>query len=45
MPAEINLINLSLPFKLGSVNCYLITHDDYILIDTGGSNKRADLEK
>jgi hydroxyacylglutathione hydrolase len=46
MPAEVNLINLSLPFKLGSVNCYLIkTHDDYILIDTGGSNKRADLEK
>jgi glyoxylase-like metal-dependent hydrolase (beta-lactamase superfamily II) len=46
MPAEVNSINLSLPFKLGSVNCYLIkTHDDYILIDTGGSNKRADLEK
>ena len=46
MPAEINSINLSLPFKLGSVNCYLIkTHDDYTLIDTGCSNKRADLEK
>jgi hypothetical protein len=37
MPAEVNSINLSLPFKLGSVNCYLIkTHDDYIPIDTGG---------
>jgi len=46
MPAEVNSISLSLPFKLGSVNCYLIkTHDDYILIDTGCSNKRADLEK
>jgi glyoxylase-like metal-dependent hydrolase (beta-lactamase superfamily II) len=46
MSAEVNSINLSLPFKLGSVNCYLIkTHKGYILIDTGGSNRRADLEK
>jgi len=35
-----------LPYKLGSVNCYLIETDTgYILIDTGGSNKRTDLEK
>jgi len=35
-----------LPYKLGGVNCYLIETDTgYILIDTGGSNKRTDLEK
>ncbi len=46
MPSKVNRINLSLPFRLGSVNCYLVTTDDgYILIDTGGSNNRADLEK
>ena len=46
MPHEIKTINLSLPFKLGSVNCYLIkTETGYILIDTGCSNRRTDLEK
>ena len=46
MTTEIKTIDLSLPFKLGSVNCYLIETDAcYILIDTGGSNKRNDLEK
>jgi len=46
MPAEIKTISLSLPYKLGNVNCYLVkTGDGYILIDTGGSNKRTDLEK
>jgi hydroxyacylglutathione hydrolase len=45
MPQEIKTIRLSLPLKLGNVNCYLIKTDDgYILIDTGGSNKRAELE-
>jgi hydroxyacylglutathione hydrolase len=40
------VIGLSLPFKLGSVNCYLIdTGSGYVLIDTGSSNRRADLEK
>jgi len=35
-----------LPYHLGSVNCYLIETDTgYILIDTGGSNKRTDLER
>ena len=43
---EIIPIRLSLPYKLGSVNCYLIKADaGYILIDTGGSNKRKELEK
>jgi hydroxyacylglutathione hydrolase len=46
MRQEIKTINLLLPYHLGSVNCYLIeTETGYILIDTGGSNKRTDLEK
>ena len=43
---KIVTINLSLPYRLGTVNCYLIETDTgYILIDTGCSNKRAELEK
>lgn len=46
MPQEIKTIRLPLPLKLGNVNCYLIETDaGYVLIDTGGSNKRAALEK
>jgi glyoxylase-like metal-dependent hydrolase (beta-lactamase superfamily II) len=46
MHQEIKTISLLLPYKLGSVNCYLIKTDTgYILIDTGGSNKRTDIEK
>jgi glyoxylase-like metal-dependent hydrolase (beta-lactamase superfamily II) len=46
MPQEIKTIRLSLPYHLGSVNCYLIKTDTgYILIDTGSSNQRASLEK
>jgi glyoxylase-like metal-dependent hydrolase (beta-lactamase superfamily II) len=46
MSTEIKTISLLLPYKLGGVNCYLIETDTgYILIDTGGSNKRTDLEK
>jgi len=46
MPQEIKTISLLLPYHLGSVNCYLVETDPgYILIDTGGSNKRTDLEK
>ncbi len=45
MPQEIKTIRLMLPYHAGSVNCYLIeTGSGYILIDTGGSNKRANLE-
>jgi hydroxyacylglutathione hydrolase len=40
----ITIIILSLPFRLGSVNCYLVgTSTGFILIDTGGSNQRAQL--
>jgi len=46
MPIEIKTISLSLPYKLGHVNCYLIETDSgYILIDTGCSNRRTNLEK
>ena len=46
MPHEIKTISLLLPYRLGSVNCYLIKTDiGHILIDTGCSNRRTDLEK
>jgi len=35
-----------MPFKLGSVNCYLLEYNtDYVLIDTGSANQRYELEK
>jgi hydroxyacylglutathione hydrolase len=46
MPQEIKTINLSLPYGLGSVNCYLTETDaGYVLIDAGSPNTRAGLEK
>ena len=46
MSQEIITIRLALPFRMGSVNCYLVRTDTgYILIDTGGSNKCAELER
>ena len=46
MQQQIQIINLLLPLNLGSVNCYLLQKDtDYILIDTGGSNKRTEIEE
>jgi hydroxyacylglutathione hydrolase len=45
MMQEITTIRLPLPFRMGSVNCYLAaTGTGYVLIDTGGSNERAYLE-
>jgi glyoxylase-like metal-dependent hydrolase (beta-lactamase superfamily II) len=45
MPA-IKIITLPLPFRLGTVNCYLVeTNAGFVLVDTGGSNQRAELEK
>jgi glyoxylase-like metal-dependent hydrolase (beta-lactamase superfamily II) len=46
LPTELKTITLSLPYGLGSVNCYLLEVEDggYILIDTVGSNKRTELE-
>ncbi|MBU7013513.1 MAG: MBL fold metallo-hydrolase [Theionarchaea archaeon] len=46
MSAEIKIIRLALPFRLGSVNCYLVrTNASHVLIDTGSSTKRSELEK
>ncbi len=46
MPQEITTITLAMPFRLGTVNCYLVdAGDGHILIDTGSSHARADLEK
>jgi hydroxyacylglutathione hydrolase len=46
MPQEIKTISLLLPYRFGVVNCYLIKiNAGYILIDTGCSNKRTNLEK
>jgi hydroxyacylglutathione hydrolase len=43
---RVRTISLSLPYRLGRVNCYLVQTDDgFVLVDTGGSNGRADLEK
>jgi glyoxylase-like metal-dependent hydrolase (beta-lactamase superfamily II) len=42
----IRTINLRLPFRLGSVNCYIVATDGgFFLVDTGASNKRRALEK
>jgi hydroxyacylglutathione hydrolase len=43
---EINPITLTLPYHLGTVNCYLVKTDTgYVLIDTGSANQRAALEQ
>ncbi len=43
---EIKTIPVMMPFKMGSVNCYLLENDaNYVLIDTGSSNQRSELEK
>jgi len=46
MNQEIKVISLALPYRLGRVNCYLLAAGaGHVLIDTGGSNRRADLQK
>jgi len=43
---DVKIITLSLPFKLGTVNCYLVETDTgFVLIDTGSSNRRTELER
>jgi glyoxylase-like metal-dependent hydrolase (beta-lactamase superfamily II) len=43
---EITIINLSLPFKMGNVNCYLIkTSSGFVLIDAGSSNQQTEIER
>lgn len=46
MSNQITTFCLSLPFRLGSVNCYLLKNESgYLLIDTGGTNRRMDLAR
>ncbi len=46
MSAAIKSIRLALPYRLGTVNCYLLACDTgYVLIDTGSSNRRAEVDK
>lgn len=46
MSLEIRTIPLTLPFRLGSVNCYLLKTDSgNILIDSGASKQQGALEK
>jgi hydroxyacylglutathione hydrolase len=43
---EIQMITLSMPFRMGTVNCYLVDTDaGFALIDTGSSNQRGTLQK
>jgi len=45
MSSEIHNIRLQMPFKMGLVNCYLVsTNNSYILLDTGPSNQRQRLQ-
>jgi hydroxyacylglutathione hydrolase len=44
MSYRVKTVSLSLPLRMGSVNCHLLETDaGFVLIDTGASNKRADL--
>ena len=43
---KITPIRLSMPFKLGIVNCYLLENDSsHMLIETGSSNQRIELDR
>jgi len=43
---SLKIITLSLPLRMGTVNCYLVrTESGFVLIDTGSSNRRAELQK
>lgn len=42
----IHTIRVSMPYKMGSVNCYLLeSKSNFLLIDTGSSNQRIKLEQ
>ena len=45
MAQEIIPVQLKLPYRMGSVNCYLVKTDSgFILVDTGSPNKCMELE-
>jgi glyoxylase-like metal-dependent hydrolase (beta-lactamase superfamily II) len=42
---DVRAMTLSLPYRLGTVNCYLVETDHgFVLVDTGSANRRAELE-
>jgi len=42
---DVKTITLAMPYRLGTVNCYLVaTGSGFVLVDTGSSNRRAELE-
>lgn len=46
MPNSIHVLSLSMPFHMGSVNCYLLNGEaGFYLIDTGAPNNRRILAK
>lgn len=46
MPGQIVTIPLTMPLRVGGVNCYLIENQGlYVLIDTGMASHRSDLEE
>ena len=46
MRQRITTITLALPYRLGTVNCYLVeAGTGFVLIDTGGANMRDQLEE
>ena len=46
MSEEIKIITLPLPYRMGSVNCYLVeAASGFVLVDTGPANGRAQLER
>jgi glyoxylase-like metal-dependent hydrolase (beta-lactamase superfamily II) len=46
MKRQIRAISLALPFRMGSVNCYVVdTGSGFFLIDTGASNRRREVER
>jgi hydroxyacylglutathione hydrolase len=43
---KVRSMSLRLPFRLGSVNCYVVeTGSGFVLIDTGASNRRREVER
>ena len=46
MTQTVKTISLTMPLKMGRVNCYLVRTDTgYVLIDTGVSSRRTDLDR
>lgn len=45
MPEQVHTIQVSMPFRMGSVNCYLVeAADGFLLVDSGSPNARQALD-